>query len=500
MILVVFLLALIIRFLFFPNNIYFGFDQARDAFETLEIIRGNLKLIGPSTSFEGLFHGVAYYYLIVPSYLLSASPEVTVAFLRILNALGVFVIYILGSVLFNKKVGLIASILFTFSFEQSQFAIYMGNPSPAAVSVPLMFLGLALVIFKNKAWGLPLAFFCLGLSIQFQFALFYLVVPFFLVLLTFKKDFLKLPIKFHLASLLMLFLSISTFLLAELKYGFKTTSGLLSLASAGNEKDILTIISTYLFTVDKMLSFNIFGELKIGLIVGTISFTLLVWHFKSGSFRKQVTFLSIWFFSLIVTVLVSGGVKDLQNNIPLYYPNVGVSVSLLLFVAFLVSQYKRIGIIILLVIFVVNINMIFKFNPKGTISEIDVQQGMLLGDEKKVLDYLYQDAAGNPFAVKAITMPFTINTTWSYLFEWYGKDKYGYLPIWNGKNAAGFPGNIIVQEVQERLPNYRYLIIEPTRGVAPHLINEYIQEENYFTRIVEERNIGEFVIQKREKY
>src|SRR3989344_818501 len=500
MVIVILLIAVIIRFLFFPNNIYFGFDQARDAFTALEIVQGNLKLIGPSTSFEGLFHGVAYDYLIVPTYWLNKSPELTAAILRILNALGVLVVYFLGVTIFDKKVGLIAALLFAVSFEQTQFAIYMGNPSPAVISVGIMYLGLALVIFKKQIWGLILASFCLGLSIQFQFALFYLVVPFALILIIFKKEFLKLPIKIYFVSIFMLLLSIATFLLAELKYNFKTVNGLLALASAGSEKDLLTIIQTYLFTVNKMLSFNLTGQLPLGIVVGSVLLILLIWFFKKKYQKKQLAFLAIWFFSLVVTVLVSGGVRDLQNNVPLYYPNVGVSTSLLIFIALIVSQYKKIGTVVVMLIVVANISMTLELNPKGTIPEINVQQGMLLSDQKLVLDYIYSSSQGQPLAVKAVTMPFNINTTWSYLFEWYGKEKYGYLPLWSGKNAIGFPGNLIVKEIQEDLPNNRYLIIEPARGIAPHLISEYIGEENYFTKIVAERNFGAFVVQKRERY
>ena len=97
-------------------------------------------------------------------------------------------------------------------------------------------------------------------------------------------------------------------------------------------------------------------------------------------------------------------------------------------------------------------------------------------------------------------MPFLINTTWSYLFEWYGLQKYGYLPLWNGKNAEGFAGNLIVEEAQEKLPKNRYLIIEPTRGVPGYLIDEYLKEENYFTNVEKTHTIGMFIIQKRVKY
>ncbi|MBS3118175.1 hypothetical protein J4417_00650, partial [Candidatus Woesearchaeota archaeon] len=63
---IIFVLALTLRFLYFPNNIYFGFDQARDAFASLEIVFGEFRVVGPPTSVDGWFHGPLYYYLYAP--------------------------------------------------------------------------------------------------------------------------------------------------------------------------------------------------------------------------------------------------------------------------------------------------------------------------------------------------------------------------------------------------------------------------------------------------
>src|SRR5689334_21823740 len=97
-------LALLLRFLYFPGNIYFGFDQARDAFASLEVAHGNFRIIGPPTAIEGLYHGPLYYYIFAPFYLLSNGDPIAVSiFLRILNALGVLLVFLAGTALFNKK-------------------------------------------------------------------------------------------------------------------------------------------------------------------------------------------------------------------------------------------------------------------------------------------------------------------------------------------------------------------------------------------------------------
>lgn len=495
----IFFIALLIRFLFFPDNIYFGYDQARDAFNSLEIFKGDLKIIGPTTSFPGLHHGVLYYYILAPLYGLF-NVETAALILRIFNSLGIFLIFYTAKTIFNNRVGLIAAFLYALSFEQTQFSIYMGNPSLAVLSMSLMYLGMALVIFKKKSFGLPLAMLGFGSSIQFQFVLAYLVIPLMIILILFRKSLKNLKIKTWLISTGALLVSLSSFLLAEIKYNFPTFHGILELSHAGSNKNIFNIFQTYFFTIKKMVAYNLTDSLPVIEAVVIFLLILLIWSLRKKEFRGEIIFLVIWFFGIVPTFIVNGGVADLDRNVPLYYPNVGVSLNLLIFVSFLLARLKNQALVVLIVfIALANLNSILSFNPKGTISEIDVQQGMILADEKKVLDSIYQDAKGEPFAVKAVTMPLFVNTTWSYLFSWYGQGKYGYLPIWNGKNAEGYPGNLKVIEAQENLPGKRYLIIEPVRGIAPYLIDDYLKEEGYFTKVVWERKIGLFTIQNRRK-
>lgn len=499
MLILIFLLALVIRFLYFPDNIYFGYDQARDAYQALSIFYGDIKIIGPSTTFEGLNHGVLHWYILAPFYGLFKNPEVVSVAFRVFNALGVFLIFYLGKILFDRKVGLIAAILYTVSFEQTQFAIYIGNPTLGSLSVPLMYLGLALVIFAKKAWGLPLAFLGLGFSIQFQFALFYLIVPFILILIFYKKYFLNLSLKIWGLSSLALFFALSTFILAELKYQFRTIRALLNMVTQVSDKNFNNIFSTYFFEIIQMVKYNILGNLKIDLVIFSALVISFIFFIRKKEIQEKLKFLSIWFFSLFIIFYMGGGVSEPSRNIPLYYPNVGISIALLLFVAFLLNKLKF-KIIIIFLIVLMNLQLIKDLNHKGSMAEINVQQGMLLSDEKKILDYMYQDAKGEPFAVKAVTMPFDINTTWSFLFEYYGARNYRYLPVWNGKTAEGYPGNLVIQEAQEGLPLKRYVIIEPLRGVPEYLMNDFMRTENYFTNIVNEKRIGLFIIQSRKKY
>jgi len=99
----IFVAAFAIRFLYFPKDINFTYDQARDVYISLKVTSGDIKIIGPPTTKEGLFHGPLYYYIIGPIYFFSGgNPEVVSTFLRVYNALGIFLVFLIAGVLFNK--------------------------------------------------------------------------------------------------------------------------------------------------------------------------------------------------------------------------------------------------------------------------------------------------------------------------------------------------------------------------------------------------------------
>lgn len=502
---VIFFTAFILRVLFFPQNVYFGFDQARDAFESLDIYKNfNFKIIGPSTAAENLFHGPLYWYLIGPFYWLSGgNPEIPAAFLLFLNALGVFSIFWIGKTLFNPVAGMLAGFLYAVSFEQTQYALYFGNPAPAVLTVMTFYAGLAFLVFKKNWIGLPVSLFALGLSIQFEFFLIYLSFIFVIIVVIFKKEVIpQITIPRILVSLFSFSIAVSTFVLAEIKFGFRTVTTLIeTVASIGRHQQEASPLLAYW---DK-LTLHVHDNLVTGnkTIQVLILSVLLLYFFylilnKKNSY-KQITFLIIWFLSSAFLFLF---------GIPkLYYSNIGIAPALLLLVAYIISKIyvskKPIAIFFMIVILVSNLVLISKRNSEGVISDIYVQEGMLLSREKQALDFIYQQANKKPIVVSALTMPLKINTTWAYLFNWYGKNKYGYLPYWAGEVAPGFPGFLPSWKSQEE-EYIMFSIIEPTRGVRYAFVEQYLSEQEQYGKVVEEKVFGDksswLIVQLREEH
>lgn len=486
------LLALLIRFLYFPDNVYFGFDQARDAFESKAIYNGDLKIIGPSTAKEGLFHGPLYWYIIGPLYLLgNSNPVWPAGFLLLLNSLGVLLIFLVASSLFNKYVGAIAALLYAFSFEQIQYAMYFGNPGPAVLTLLVFYLGLSKFLFQKKWWGIPLALFGLGLSVQFEFFLIYLGATFVLMILVLGRQNLSSFVKnykYLLVSLISFLVPTITFWLAEMKFGFRSLKILLETTGAGGLSILDKSLKVYFDRLVLQIHDNIFSfgfSVQKPILFFLLGF--LVWNiFSKEKDYRQNLFLLIW--------VLSSGFLLVFGTPSLYYSNIGISAGFIILISyiiyFIVKKKLFLGVLALALVLISNLSLITTQNPKGIINDIYVQEGMLLSNEKAIIDLIYQGAGGKPVVVSALTMPLKINTTWAYLFNWYGKEKYGYLPYWAGETAPGYPGYLPAWQSQEK--NYvMFSIIEPVRGVRGAFVNQFLEEQKQYGEVIYEKKFGD---------
>lgn len=493
----IFLAAVVIRFLYFPGNIYFGFDQARDAYISQEILQGELKIVGPTTSIVGLNHGAFFYYLFAPIYFLSqGDPTGLSIFIRIYNALGIVLVFFVARNLFIKQrsanlIGIFASLLFAFSYEQTQYALYMTHPTFAILTSLLFYLGLTLLLFRGKSIGLPLALLGAGLSFQFHFLQAVLFLILVINLGVFGRRIPKINLKVMGLSIFGLLFSLSTFIVAEIRFKFQGISNLLN--SAGGQA---TGGSEYGFYFNsglnaglRFIADNLFAFFGAQLFVLILLLIACGFYLKNKETRDQIIFLLIW--------LVVGLLFYFISDTSLYFYAAGTSMSLIVLAGFLIGKIfeknKFVGVAIFLLIISSNIYMIIINNPMGPNKEINVQTGMLLTDEQRAVDFIYEKANGELFAVNAFTMPIYINTTWDYLFENYGKRKYGYTPIWGGKAADGYPGFLIKNNARTTLPNKRFLIIEPTRDAVDHL-KDFEVEEGYFTNNIEEQSFGDIKV------
>ncbi|OGM26535.1 hypothetical protein A3D00_03465 [Candidatus Woesebacteria bacterium RIFCSPHIGHO2_02_FULL_38_9] len=490
--LVIFLIAIFVRFYGYPKNVYFAFDQARDSYFALNILRGDLRLIGPpSAASDKLFPGPLSLYIYSAIYfLLGKSPVILSAFFRILNATGIFLTFLIGSALFGNPVGLLSALLFAISYEQSQYSLFSSHQPLAVIPMLAFYYGLSILIFEKKKKGLAISTTGLALAIQFHYVYVLLVPIFILIIILFKR---KIPIitrKNFLISLGLFLLVVSSYIIAEVKFGFRVFSVVFS----SNPK-ISLHFNDVLYVVRRSLHDQFFSNYQYLFLVLASLLLTTYYLIRKKATRDKIIFLVLWFCGGLIPYLLSGTTS--------YYYSGSAFVSLSILISYAIfktyPKFKKLSLTLLGLILINNILQIKTQNVIGPNKDIVIQPEMLIGNEEKVLDYSYQNAGTKTFAVKALTIPLNINTTWSYLFEWYGKEKYGFLPIWVGKPAEGFPGNLPYESSRSKLPETQFLIIEPTIGISQSYLENFFKEENYFTKLVEEKKFGTIIVQKRLK-
>lgn len=484
----IFVLAYALRVLYLPkNSLTFGYDQARDAIISQSILKGDIKIQGPPASTAGLYHGVFYYYLLAPAYLLGGGSPISAAYwVALLNSLTVFIVFYLGYLMTKKAwVGILATFLFAISFEATQYATWLSNPTIGVWTVPLFYLGLWLWTQRKNKFGPLLAAIGLGLSIQAEIFLAYHFIPLIIWLWLSRKNITKKQLLVFSFSFLVV---ISTMILCEFKFGFKSVEGIraLALGEGGNlayARSIGDYLLLYLNQIGRIFAFNSYpGNIGWGgaavLILGIYS---LLKKDRLG------IFLALWLFAHLWVVTVGG------TSTPFLMVGIGPAVSLTL--AYYLTKLKSKAVLVVLVLILVygNISSFFRENPKGA-TLFAIQKDMLLTKELSVIDFTYQEAKGEEFSINTLTSPLYINLVWSYLYKWYGLPRYGYLPTFHGRDQVG---QIDSLDQSAKPKEVSFLIIEPMGGIPPQYLDLTLGEEDAKTKLLAEKSFGELRVQKR---
>lgn len=481
------ILAFILRILFiFQGGVSFHYDMARDAFEAQEIWQNHhLKILGPPTSTPGLYHGVLYYYLIAPFYMLGhGDPRIVAAFLAFLNALAIVPIMLLAKDFFkSNKWAILAGVLFAVSFEATQYGPWLSNPAPAVLTVALFFWSLWLWQ-KGRGYGLYLAVFSAALSTQFQFFLVYLflLIPIFGTVFKIKTNTKAIYLTGFIA-----ILGLINFFIATVKFNTfgSIFLGFFNIGTAGQidfRPQFSELILNYVNRFVALFTYN-FSPMNV-FLGGILAFLALY------AIRKER--LLLFFLLSNLPIFIFGG----HTNT---YANVGLVVPAILSIIFLLKNTWKISralvLVILFFILASNLYTIFKFNLDGQLILV-IPNDMNLKNELSLIDQTYQEAAGKPFSVNTITLPLWTNTTWAYLYSWYGKNKYGFVPQFYGHDQIGLLGANVLPYSQKPLDK-TFLIIEPVDGIPANFYNQDLDTENSKTKLTKEISYGSIKLQVR---
>jgi len=491
---IIFLIAVFLRSIFLlKGGLTFNYDQGRDAFVVQQILKGDLKIQGPPSSTPGLYHGVLYYYFLAPAYFIGAGNPLIVAFwLALLNSLTVFVLYYFAKeITESRKAGLLVAILFAFSFESTQYANWLSNPAMTVFTVPLIYLGLWLWLVRRQTKGAIISAIALGISIQLEiFLAYHLFIVLFWLFVARKIISKRETGKFFG----FLILTTATMFIAEIKFGFRGWEGLKKLFLQEDRiaasKILVDKFIIYIRQVDKVVANNLlpikgFGLILLGLMTAWL---LYDWRIKRKKLLSWNMILLSGIFSHISASLFGGSLT----------PFIAVGIGSLIILVFglmtfwLYERKRLIAICIIFITITANLFFIVRKNSYGQ-TLFAIQKDLFLKRELAIIDYMYQTSDGG-FCINTITNPFWINTTWSYLFNWYGVKKYGFLPYWCGRDQVDLLGNNLLK-LPESEDEY-YLLVEPLYWMSKGLVQNEISSGLSKGKIIEKKSFGKIVVYK----
>ncbi len=490
LLLTIFLITFFFGLFFFKDQFFFYYDQGRDAFEAYSIYHnGDLKIQGPATDMPGLYHGVGwYYFLAIPYFLGRENPFFTGIFLFFIIFLTLPVVWNLSFALFkNKYIGYGSVLLYAFSPALQLASKWLSNPSLSLVFTPFLLLVLWKFIEKQderESFFIGMLF---GLLLHANLAYILCIVSLPLIYLVFR---LRLKLMEIITFAIGISLPLLSFLLVEVKFGGKGLKGFVN--HFGNNSSSFSLndfIVIFARKGSELLSL-IFFRLDILLVLILIILVLIMVTKKIKTVEKKpLYFILIWMSSLILFFFFDIGISRSQF---VFFPYFIPTVILSTFILDKVISNRKLFLFLLLLLVALQLkaNLVFIRNK---VNPYTVQKGMVLSDLKKAVDYTYLQSDKKEFVINSITSPLFINTTWSYLYEFYGAKKYGYLPYWDGSDQRGYLGNL----PSGIKTNYRFTIIEPGPGIPEFFIKKIIEEENLKSNLVSEIKIGTIVVQKR---
>jgi len=481
------IIALAIRvWLISGNNLIFHFDQSRDAYVSQQILKDhNLKIQGPSASGtdDKIYHGVLYYYFISPFYIISNGDPIPVI-LSLTFITTIFTIiplfYLTKEIAKNNKFAPFISILFIAI--SSHIIAYSTNLSNQTYSLPastIFFYSLWKTFFDNKQKWFLVAMFFLGIAIQsgiyMIYLVFALVLSYFISLWKRYSDNVLRKKRIFLTGILIFFLTISSMIAAEallIHRGILKISDFAGMSGSGLEiMKILGIIFKNYYEALAVSFIPTIKELSVILSIVLILSGLIKVNQKSKTFL--IIALTSPFFLFIL--LSRGGQSYMISVIPIFYLLVSVSLARIC-----AHRYGKIITVAILAFFLYS-NVINVIQAKNESSNyFSVLKDNSLKDELGIIDYTYKKAAGAPFSISTLTQPFGYNTTWAYLYSWYGLEKYGYTPEFFGPSQIGiFGGDLISQSPNPK--NLHFTIYESDEVFSQHIMKEFKDEQDIFS-------------------
>ena len=417
------LISIVPRLWRINTDLQIHFDQGLHSLSIWKIYNeGKWSFLGHQTDTDGIFHGPIYYWLMMPSYLIGKwDPAAASIFQIILDTLGVYFLFSLSKELFSEKTALISSLIYAVSYGYISYARWLSNVTPS-LPLSILFFLILYRFHRGNVRLLPYAAALASLITQLDGAIGVFLYPLLLIEVILGKIWKRISPKTAFISLVMLAAPHIPLFIFEMRHNFVITRAIVRLSVNPGQG---VGLNYHVFILNLV---TLFKE-----ITNTVSFPFTWLAFLIVSFslfnlnlsksRQQTAFLvrSITIFFTALSLYGRGAAGFFFIPIlPLITIIVSHAIS---------SLPRYLSIILVSLLTIINIFHWKNFlTPSHALTPIGTFNLITNQDRKNVIDWIYIQSAGQPFAVWIYTIPYFLDDPWVYYFSWYGKSKYGYLP------------------------------------------------------------------------
>ena len=490
---IVFISAIIKLWPVSQNNFYFTVDQGQNAVAVREILIGHqLTLRGPETSIRGIYAGPLWYYFLATGYFLfCCAPRGAVVMMILLNTLTLgFVIWWISHRV-NKKSGLLVGLGLTFFWPFYETSAWAFN------AFPVVSLGLFCIYFigrylrgENKC--LTYAFLVSFLAFNADLAS-AAVLWLFVGLVGFWGVYRK-----QTSGKQYIFLVSIPIVFGVVTNGRAVLDLAIKSVSMGDGASGLGVFKGTNFENVARAFLNILGSSAIPQLPGWGSLLVALLVFLVGRLSSRNSFISLYLKLLGILWILSfvffsfnRGWKDWHT---VYLPPltfIGIVLILLLKSKALIYR------LLLVVVFISQFQYFFFRYSNFPGKEGD--QG-IIANRYRVIDRIYDEAQGQGFAVFTYTKGY-FDYPQQYLFWWYGRPRYGYLPC----EYANLPGTdkseYVPRALSYLLPKKEcskqvFLMMESDTNGETN--KDWVVDYRGVTRLVESVSVGGVVVEQRE--
>lgn len=434
------------------------------------LVNHHYRLIGQLTSAPGIFIGPAYYYSLIPFFLIfNMDPVAATVPITIFGILTIISYYFVFSRLFNIKVGLIASFLYTVLINNIEFDRRIVPSTPANLWVIWYFFTIVMIA-RGKFAVLPL----LGILIALIWHIHIALIPALIAIIAAFLVSRKLPNKKQVLSFFIsLFITSLPLILFEVRHNFSQTLSLISNFTTnhggrtGSYKlmlvlEMITKNINSLFLSPQSLP----NPLRYLFVILLLSLTFFVVK-KSLLSKKELIPLSVWMVGVVCFFTLSSSLIS-----EYYFYSIEVIFTLLVSLTFYqISKSSNLGkILILSLLTVIGIkNLIFYTTTyiyhKGYV------------EKKALVEYIVSDAKDKGYPCVGINYITTPGENVGFRYFFYLKNLHlvhpsTNIPVYN----IVIPDELSLGEVKQKFGHIG--LIPPTKIPSKEVIEKSCQAPN----------------------